>query len=174
MTLLWGKAKMNGEMYVFCSIFVTLVTICHLRFWSWFNKSTAIICLWKVSNHWACWVNTSIHWRKVFSLKEGVKKIPLFWVPVLMTEQVPKFKRAVQDLLCLDKMTEVWIPVPKADSPWGKRRTKPKICCQEEVEVCYWVPSSTTSTSEERCLGGSKLCIGVHTSVIAAKKAYLT
>ena len=120
------------------------------RFWSWFNKPTTIFCLLKASHHWACWVNTSKHWRKVFSLEEGVKKRLWYWVPVLMTEEILKYMRAVPDLLRIDKTAEAWIPVLKADSPWGKRRTKPKICCQWKSKFKSKSSSSTFASWGEK------------------------
>ena len=44
-----------------------------------------------------------------------------------MTEEVLKVKGAVQHLLRLDKTAEVWILVPKADSPSSKPEDWEKI-----------------------------------------------
>ena len=48
----------------------------------------------------------------------GIENIQTYKTQIIRTSaEVLKYKRAVQDLLHLDKTAEFWIPVPKAYSP---------------------------------------------------------
>ena len=155
--------------------------ICHPRFWSWFNKPTAIFCLLKASHYWACWVNTSKHSRKVFSLEEGVKKDSptrsRYW---WRRKSWSKADR-VQGLLRLDRKDGCsgpfcWWTISEASwRPISEANLRGEFSiCQEKSPSLNPNLHLRHLLPKKRRLQGSGSCSGVDTIVIATKMYFWT